>query len=171
MKNSEFILIKTSIFLFYMSDIRVNFEFGRCRKTPSVSIPEKTLFLYLNFLGGSKKVVATFDVRKKKLNIYNDSFEWEGKNQLFSKLNKSSCIKCGNEGPDYYKSQVIDYHRPYRLIYYNRILTGSHVEAKRFQTLSMLVWFIVTFVRIVAYFFPLTRPSFLWETLLWMASL
>ncbi|CAH3143342.1 unnamed protein product, partial [Porites evermanni] len=27
---------------------------------------------------GSKKVVATFDVREKKLNIYNDSFEWEG---------------------------------------------------------------------------------------------
>ena len=32
------------------------------------------------FLGGSKKVVATFDVREKKLNIYNNSFEWEGKN-------------------------------------------------------------------------------------------
>ncbi|XP_073258670.1 gamma-aminobutyric acid type B receptor subunit 2-like [Porites lutea] len=27
---------------------------------------------------GSKKVVATFDVSEKKLNIYNDSFEWEG---------------------------------------------------------------------------------------------
>ena len=41
---------------------------------------DKIVFLYLNFLGGSKKVVATFDVREKKLNIYNDSFEWEGKN-------------------------------------------------------------------------------------------
>ena len=76
MKSSEFILIKTSIFLFYM----MNFAFGRCRKTPSVFTPDKILFLYLNFLGGSKKVVATFDVREKKLNIYNDSFEWEGKN-------------------------------------------------------------------------------------------
>lgn len=76
MKSSEFILIKTSIFLFYM----MNFVFGRCRKTPSVSTPDKIVFLYLNFLGGSKKVVATFDVREKKLNIYNDSFEWEGKN-------------------------------------------------------------------------------------------
>ena len=76
MKSSEFILIKTSIFLFYM----MNFVLGRCRKTPSVSTPDKIVFLYLNFLGGSKKVVATFDVREKKLNIYNDSFEWEGKN-------------------------------------------------------------------------------------------
>ena len=76
MKSSEFILIKTSIFLFHM----MNFVLGRCRKTPSVSTPDKIVFLYLNFLGGSKKVVATFDVREKKLNIYNDSFEWEGKN-------------------------------------------------------------------------------------------
>ena len=28
--------------------------------------------------GGKKKAVATIDVRDGKLNLYNDSFEWEG---------------------------------------------------------------------------------------------
>jgi len=41
---------------------------------------KKNFVSLLEFLGGSKKIVATFDVREKKLNIYNDSFEWEGKN-------------------------------------------------------------------------------------------
>ena len=56
----------------------------------------KNCFVF-NLLGGIKKVVGTIDVREGKLNLYNDSFVWEGNYLLCFKLSEHSdiCI-CAN---------------------------------------------------------------------------